>query len=63
MAYPTNPIYKLCKDKDGIETCIITTLKDENNTQLSIPFCEDNTDYQAYLEWKAIDGNEPEAAD
>ena len=28
-----------------------------------IPFSEANTDYQAYLEWKAIDGNEPEAAD
>ena len=28
-----------------------------------IPFDEANTDYQAYLEWKAIDGNEPEAAD
>ena len=29
----------------------------------SIPFDEANSDYQAYLEWKAIDGNEPEAAD
>ena len=28
-----------------------------------IPVDEANTDYQAYLEWKAIDGNEPEAAD
>jgi len=28
-----------------------------------IPFDEANTDYQEYLEWKAIDGNEPEAAD
>ena len=28
-----------------------------------IPFKEENTDYQEYLEWKAIDGNEPEAAD
>ena len=62
MAYPTNPIYKLCKDKDGRETCILTTLEDENNTQLCIPFSEDNTDYQEYLAWKA-EGNEPEAAD
>ena len=29
----------------------------------SIPVDEANTDYQAYLEWKAIDGNEPEAPD
>jgi len=28
-----------------------------------IPFKEENADYQEYLEWKAIDGNEPEAAD
>ena len=28
-----------------------------------VPKDEANTDYQAYLEWKAIDGNEPEAAD
>ena len=28
-----------------------------------IPFDEANTDYQEYLKWKAIDGNEPEAAD
>ena len=28
-----------------------------------IPFDEANTDYQEYLAWKAIDGNEPEAAD
>tara|TARA_R100000234_G_scaffold80170_1_gene50238 strand:- start:923 stop:1111 length:189 start_codon:yes stop_codon:yes gene_type:complete len=62
MAYPTNPIYKLCKDKDGNETCIITTLKDENNTQLYIPFCEDNTDYIKYKLWLE-EGNTPEAAD
>ena len=28
-----------------------------------IPFDEANTDYQEYLKWKAIDGNEPEAVD
>ena len=27
-----------------------------------IPFDEDNSDYQEYLQWRA-DGNEPEAAD
>ena len=59
MAYPTNPIYKLCKDKEGRETCIITQV---NGLQLSIPFCEDNKDYQKYLEWVA-EGNTAEAAD
>ena len=29
----------------------------------TIPFDEANTDYQEYLKWKAIDGNEPEAVD
>ena len=60
MAYPTNPIYKLANNKEGVTVCILTQV---NDLQLSIPFCEDNTDYQAYLEWKAIDGNDPEAAD
>ena len=60
MAYPTNPIYKLSKNVEGIESCI---LKEVNGSRLCIPFSEANTDYQTYLEWKAIDGNEPEAAD
>ena len=39
-------------------------MKDNGNGRfLSIPIDEANTDYQEYLEWKAIDGNEPEAAD
>ena len=38
-----------------------TILRKEDNTY--IPCDEANTDYQEYLEWKAIDGNEPEAAD
>tara|TARA_Y100001972_G_C7448104_1_gene229562 strand:+ start:382 stop:555 length:174 start_codon:yes stop_codon:yes gene_type:complete len=29
----------------------------------TIPFSEGNTDYQEFLKWKAIDGNQPEAAD
>ena len=28
-----------------------------------IPYDEENTDYQEYLEWEAIDGNDIEAAD
>ena len=40
----------------------ITRIEDDGSITC-IPKCEGNTDYQAYLEWKAIDGNEPEAAD
>ena len=36
---------------------------DGKTTTYWIPKLEENTDYQEYLEWKAIDGNEPEAAD
>ena len=61
MAYPTNPIYKLYN-------CPITgnlagVKKQRGDMTICIPIDEANTDYQAYLEWKAIDGNEPEAAD
>ena len=48
MAYPTNPIYKLFKNVEGIESCIF---KEVNGSRLCIPFSEDNTDYQEYLEW------------
>jgi len=61
MAYPTNPIYKLANNKEGDAVCILTEVDD--GVQLCIPFSEDNIDYQKYLQWKAIDGNEPEAAD
>ena len=60
MAYPTNPIYKLVNGIEDTPICVITV---QNGVYLSIPFDEANSDYQAYLEWKAIDGNEPEAAD
>ena len=36
-------------------------LRKEDNAY--IPFDENNIDYQEYLAWKAIDGNEPEAAE
>ena len=49
MAFPTNPIYKLLKDEiTGKDYGVI---KMEGTVQMSIPFVEDNTDYQEYLEW------------
>ena len=59
MAYPTNPIYKLFKNIDGVEVCV---LKKRDGNILSIPFNEANTDYQEYLEWVAK-GNTPDPAD
>ena len=49
MAYPTNPIYKLYKSSvSGEITSVFLT---KNGKEYSIPFDEDNTDYQEYLEW------------
>ena len=59
MAYPTDPIYKLFKNLDGDEVCV---LKEENGIRLSIPFNEGNRHYQEYLKWVA-EGNTAEAAD
>ncbi len=65
MAYPTNPIYKLVKDDMTGEVNAVKTQTGTTKpyTLTTIPFDEANTQYQEYLEWKAIDGNEPEAAD
>ena len=60
MAYPTDPIYKLFKNIDGNVICVLT---ERDGLVISIPISENNKDYQEYLAWKAIDGNEPEAAD
>ena len=61
MSFPTNPIYKLLKervsgkDPDGnvIEPQIIGVTKylGVEGHYLDIPLSEDNTDYQEYLEW------------
>ena len=61
MAYPTNPIYKLIKDP--MQGVVNQVKKQNGNIITIIPFEEENIDYKEYLEWKAIDGNEPEAAD
>ena len=59
MAYPTDPIYKLFKNIDGIEVWV---LREINGTIMSIPFDEANIDYQEYLTWVA-EGNTAEPAD
>ena len=58
MAYPTNPIYKLIKNPEGV----VDTAKKQTGNQITIfPFDETNTDYQEYLEWAKT--NTAEAAD
>tara|TARA_B100001989_G_scaffold172366_1_gene124454 strand:- start:39 stop:218 length:180 start_codon:yes stop_codon:yes gene_type:complete len=57
MAFPTNPIYKLIKNRftnqdDGIMIQVGSDLK-------SIPFDDGNTDYQEYLEWAKTNTAEP----
>ena len=44
MTYPT---YKLFKNMDGVDVCVIT---EKNGIIMSIPFDADNIDYQQYLE-------------
>ena len=72
MAFPTNPIYKFIEHKesyiasDGSSHTTTDTLVRKycgGDLYLDIPFIEKNSDYQEYLAWKSIDGNEPEAAD
>ena len=63
MAYPTNPIYKLIKNPDGVVDCVQTQTGDSEPYKLTIiPFKEGNTSYQEYLAWVA-EGNTAEAAD
>ena len=59
MAYPTDPIYKLFKNIDGVVTCV---LREKNGLVQSIPLSEDNRHYQEYQEW-VEQGNTAEAAD
>ena len=49
MAFPIDPIYKLLKDEITDKNCGV--LKMQGTSLMSIPFVEDNTDYQEYLEW------------
>tara|TARA_A100000172_G_C3001797_1_gene96546 strand:+ start:626 stop:808 length:183 start_codon:yes stop_codon:yes gene_type:complete len=60
MAYPTNPIYKFIKHPISGDNGGILLYKDGKT--YSIPLNDENTDYQAYLDWVA-EGNTAEAAD
>ena len=60
MAYPTNPIYKLYKDPHT--DVVVSVFVSKNGKTYSVPFDENNTDYQHYLAWVA-EGNTAEAAD
>ena len=60
MAYPTDPIYKLYKDL--VTDVVVSVFVSKNGKTYSIPFDENNTDYQDYLAWGA-EGNTAEAAD
>jgi len=51
--------YKLLKI-GNVENVILTS--EDGLSNLSIPFSEDNSDYQAYLKWLA-EGNTPLPAD
>jgi len=54
MAYPIDPIYKLFKNADGVEVCV---LREKNGIIMSIPLDEENSDYQEYLKW--LNGEDP----
>ena len=45
---------------DGVNTCIIAVI---NGLDCVVPLAEDNTDYQAILEWASQEGNTIEDAD
>ena len=58
MAYPTNPIYKL--QKNPITGVVDSVNKSVGGGTISIPFDNDNTDYQEYLEWAKTNTAEAE---
>lgn len=52
--------YKLHKNSDGVVDSVSTTT--DSGMYMSIPFVNDNTDYQEYLKWLA-EGNTPQPAE
>ena len=61
MAYPENPKYKFVKG--GIDNSDVRIKTQKEEYTVVIPLDTQNKDYREYLEWKAIDGNEPDPAD
>ena len=59
MAYPSDPIYKFYRNLTGQITSVFVT---KDGKEYSIPFDENNTDYQDYLKWVA-EGNTAQDAD
>ena len=53
-------VYKLFRSPITNEIKVVHKIEEGSIT--SIPFSEDNTDYQEYLEWVA-EGNTPQEAD
>ena len=64
MAYPTDPIYKLCKHPtlDSKPTSVWKSNSDGSTLSIPLVGADDNTDYQEYLEWVA-EGNTADPAD
>lgn len=54
--------YKLNKGYDDNPPGSVNRYDSDSSLVLSIPFANDNTDYQEYLKWVA-EGNTPEPAD
>ena len=50
--------YKLISGFDGMQGCIKNYDTDDGPYKM-IPYCEDNTDYQEYLEWAKTNTAEP----
>ena len=50
--------YKFVKTSDGRDACINKAV-DGANFNMSIPYDEDNRDYQDYLEWAKTNTTEP----
>tara|TARA_R100000742_G_C4164068_1_gene4647 strand:- start:29 stop:208 length:180 start_codon:yes stop_codon:yes gene_type:complete len=55
--------YKLQKRSGETEATAITKFITGTNRAITFPIDNDCNEYRDYLEWKAIEGNEPEAAD
>ena len=71
MTFPTDPIYKFYKERVGVkdpdgkviepQVVGVTKYLGIEGHYIDIPLCNDNTDYQEYLEWaKTNTAEEPD---